>query len=259
MWPGMWTRWPALGNERPQPLGGLDAQLRPLLLDGVDPEVERERVVGLGAERAFERRQHLLSLGLGRAVLLPVVPRHRVHQGLGEQGLDRRVVGERGRRPRAWRRRRLGRGRCGRLEGRVRSGPRAPRRAGGRPRASRSDPDRARWSAAQAGAASSAFMGALTWGPRASASPQAHIAHDGSSRCASRKARTASAWLKANESTSPWSENRCARGTSVSTAREKSPRPSRRGASGASCARAETAASRTSERRKARMGTTAGG
>src|SRR5690606_2633727 len=84
--------------------------------------------------------------------------------------------------------------------------------------------------AAQAGGTSSGFIGALTWGPRTRASPQAHIAQAGSRRCASRKARAASAWLKAKARTRPWSKNRCAIASSVATGRVWSPRPSRSGA-----------------------------
>ena len=42
----------------------------------------------------------------------------------------------------------------------------------------------------------SGVSGALMLGPWASASPQKHIAHSGSSRCASRNEAIAAAWLK---------------------------------------------------------------
>jgi hypothetical protein len=62
----------------------------------------------------------------------------------------------------------------------------------------------ARASAASAGGFASGTIGALMFGPRTSASPQKHIAHSGSRRCAAWNARCASAWLKAKASRTPW-------------------------------------------------------
>ena len=50
--------------------------------------------------------------------------------------------------------------------------------------------------AASAGSCAAGAMGALMFGPSTSASPHQHIAQDGSSSRAARKARRASAWLK---------------------------------------------------------------
>jgi len=50
--------------------------------------------------------------------------------------------------------------------------------------------------AASAGTCASGIIGTLMLGPSTSASPQKHSAHFGSSFCAMRKARRASAWLK---------------------------------------------------------------
>jgi hypothetical protein len=54
--------------------------------------------------------------------------------------------------------------------------------------------------AASAGAFAFGSIGTLMLGPSAHASPQKHIAHWGSSRCALRNARSASSWLKPHAS-----------------------------------------------------------
>ena len=49
-------------------------------------------------------------------------------------------------------------------------------------------------------------MASLMFGPSAKASPQKHMAQLGSSSCAARKLRAASAWLKPQTSRMPWSK-----------------------------------------------------
>ena len=61
-------------------------------------------------------------------------------------------------------------------------------------------------------------MSWLMLGPSASASPQAHSAHEGSRREASRNARTASPKLNPQTSAMPWSKNACAVASALAVA-----------------------------------------
>jgi hypothetical protein len=53
-------------------------------LDGVDVEMIRARMVRVARHDEPQRTENFLRLRFGRAVARPVVPRHRVHQRLGE-------------------------------------------------------------------------------------------------------------------------------------------------------------------------------
>src|SRR5687767_3484947 len=76
-------------------------------------------------------------------------------------------------------------------------------------------PRTARSIAWEARAPAAESIAALMFGPDANATPQAHIAHDGSSRSPSWKERMASSWLKAHVSRSPWLKYRWAWGLRV--------------------------------------------
>jgi|RhiMethySRZTD1v2_1073278.scaffolds.fasta_scaffold00226_50 hypothetical protein len=63
-------------------------------LDEVNVVVQRASMIGKPRNRPLERLEDARRLRLRCTVLLPVVPRHRVHRGVGVQRLDIRIVGK---------------------------------------------------------------------------------------------------------------------------------------------------------------------
>ena len=62
-------------------------------LDRVNVEMVCARMIWIARHDEAQRVENFLRLRLGRAVARPVIPRHRVHERLGEEHLRIEVVG----------------------------------------------------------------------------------------------------------------------------------------------------------------------
>ena len=200
----MCTTCPAAGMvAASRPGVGLCTLWRARGLDHVDVVVDGAGVVRIRLEHAFQRRNDLSGSPFRScSARLPIIPRAQVHQRLGVQHGDHLIF----RVPAGHLLHRLG---VGCVEG------------GALRRWVVGIPHRERFNqylfarcdsilqfrciplAASAAGTAAASIGALMFGPSASASPQKHMAQVGSSRCALRNARRASAWLNARDRRSP--------------------------------------------------------